>query len=281
MSSRRTLILVAAVALGAIASFVLLSYVRNVEDQAYGDAERVEVLVVRRDVPKGLAGEQALGQAYLERDLRPREYRPSTAVVDVESLRPMVAGLDLAVGQVVVAGMFVDPSDVPAASTSAVRLERGRVAVTVSVDPTRGVAGLVAPGDRVNVMVKVPAADSRPSSTSDDGDAGPAGTGLRTALLYQNVDVLAIGATLAPEVGGSTPVATEGADVPPAAGPGSNLVTLSVPPEAASRIAYVDPSTVYLALVGPDNEAVDVPPIDDDNLLSGDRTPYEDEDDQL
>ena len=46
--------------------------------------------------------------------------------------------------------------------------------------------------------------------------------------LFQNVDVLFIGATAAPEAGSTEVVAN----------PGSNLMTLAVPQEAAQRITF-------------------------------------------
>ena len=57
MSSRRTLILIVAILIGGIASFALFRYVNKVEDKAYGNARRVEVYVVKQDIPKALPGD--------------------------------------------------------------------------------------------------------------------------------------------------------------------------------------------------------------------------------
>ena len=59
VSSRRTLILVAAIAIGALASFLIFGYVSGVKDEAFGDAERVKVYVVKQTIPKGTYGEEA------------------------------------------------------------------------------------------------------------------------------------------------------------------------------------------------------------------------------
>lgn len=53
MSQRRTLILVAAIAIGALASFLVWNYVNNIQDTAYNDAARVPVYLVRRPSPEG------------------------------------------------------------------------------------------------------------------------------------------------------------------------------------------------------------------------------------
>jgi hypothetical protein len=47
------MILIAAIAVGCIAAFVVLRYVGGVEDRVNQDAERVPVLVVRADIPPG------------------------------------------------------------------------------------------------------------------------------------------------------------------------------------------------------------------------------------
>ena len=62
MSSRRTLILIASIAIGAVAAFALFNYVSGIEDDAYSNAERVDVYVVRQTIPKGYPGEQARAQ---------------------------------------------------------------------------------------------------------------------------------------------------------------------------------------------------------------------------
>src|SRR5205807_10233070 len=113
-------------------------------------------------------------------------------------------------GQVVVEGQFVDQR--LAASTFAQRIPNGQVAVSVEVDKIRGVAHMLTPGDKVNILVTMPP------------------EGERTML--QNVDVLAVGTTIAPKLGDQVPAASSpatGAQPDEAAG----LVTFAVPPAAA------------------------------------------------
>jgi hypothetical protein len=102
------------------------------------------------------------------------------------------------------------------------------------------------PGDKVNIMTKAPDGSQR--------------------TLYQNVDVLFIGATAAPEAG-STAVVTN---------PGSNLITFAVPQEAAQRIVFASTSEagIYLTLVPPDNQPTNPAPINGGNLFTGGATPY-------
>lgn len=243
MSSRRTLIVVAAVVLAALAALATFSYVRGLEARAYGNAELVEVFTVTLDIPKGLPGDQAIA-AHISRSRIPRRFRPSTALTTLDPLKGKVALTALSVNTVIVEGQFVDPRQ--AQVTFAQRIPAGQVAVTVSIDQVRGVAGLLVPGDRVNMMV----AD------------GPS-----QRLLFQNVQIIAIGTTAAPEAGETQAVQN----------PGSGLITFAVPPVAAQRIVFASQQGggIYLSLVPPDNQPVTVPPVNGGNLFGGPLTPYE------
>ena len=249
MSSRRTLILVVAILIGGLASFAVYQYVNGIEDRAYDNAQRVEVFVVRQDVAKGLPGEQAIDAQMVQADQIPRDFRPGTALTDINTIRGKVALSNLSAGQVVVDGMFVDPR--AAFVSFSQRIDPGLVAITLSIDETRGVAGLIVPGDRVNMIADSPEGKQH---------------------LYQNVEVLAIGAQAAPEPGDTA--------VPPTGGAG--LMTFAVPPLAAQRLAFATDGaasggsgSIYLTLVPPDNVPVDVPPTNGGNLFGDELTPYD------
>lgn len=246
MGTRRTSMVIVAVVLGGIASFALYQHLNGIEQQVYADARPVEVVVVDVAVPKGTSGDEALAGALTTRSM-PAEFRPATAVAGPESIRGKVAAHDLPVGSIVVENMFVDVEQ--ALNTNADLIPEGMVAVSISVDQVRGVSGLVRPGDKVNMII-------------DD----PASPGTKQ-VLFQNVNVLFVGQTPAPQPG-EDPAAAPAAD--PA---GGGLLTLAVPPLAASKIALVSDAGIYLALVPSDNVAVPVPPVNNENLLTGELTP--------
>lgn len=272
MSSRRTLILIAAIAIGGLAAFALFNYVGGIEDRANDNAERVDVFVVRQDIPKGLPGEQAASEGYVELDQIPREFRPANAIPSLELIQGQVALNNLSANQVVVDGMFVDPAE--AQITFGERLNDDEVAITISVDQVRGVAGLLVPGDEVNMLVTVnaeegdadAAAPEAPAPTDVGELASPYSQPAR--YLYQSVRILAIGQTAVPEPGEAVDPANAQ----------SGLLTLAVPPEAAQRIASVDPGSIYLSLVPPDYAPTELPPFDVDEPLPGEDparlTPY-------
>ena len=66
MSSRRTLILIAAVVVGAISAFLVFNYVNSADDRAQGNARKVDVLKIAKDIPKGLTGRVGVGTGVSE-----------------------------------------------------------------------------------------------------------------------------------------------------------------------------------------------------------------------
>jgi len=239
------MILIAAIAVGCIAAFVVLNYVSGVEDRANGDAERVPVLVVRADIPQGVPGEQAMDEGLIVEDEIAREFLPATRITDPDQISGKVALNNLAANQVLVDGMFVDPT------TSSIgfgqRLEENHVAYTISVDSASAVAGLLVPGDLVDIFV---------SGDSESESAGDA-FGSDTRVLYHQVRILAIGTEAAPQPGEQA--AADGAAA--AAPVSSGLITLDLPVEAAQLIA-AQPGVLSLALTGPDYQALPIPRID-------------------
>ncbi len=250
MSQRRTLILVAAIAIGALASFLVWNYVNNVEDTALSDAAQVPVYLVKQTVPKGTPGLQA--QAYIAKENIPRKFKPANAITDIADISGKVAVNDLVPNQVVVSDMFVDASDPSAQSSFAERLNRIRntdqTAITITVDQVRGVAGLIQPGDYVNMMLVPPSSSAK---TSQSGTAVPAGA----RYLFQKIEVLAVGQEALPQAGAATAAST-GSTPAVAESNNAGLLTLIVPTQAAQYIASVDPSSIYLTLVAQDYKAV-------------------------
>lgn len=244
MGTRRTLIIIVAVVFAVAAAFGSYAYLNSVQDRAYEDAELVRVFVVKQVVPKGSSGEQALSAESIKRDQIPREFRPNTALRDLASIRGKVAVVDLAPGQVVVDGMFVDPN--VAQVTLARRIPPGRVTVTIAVDNVRGVGGNLFPNDKVNLLVLDSQGQDR--------------------VLYQNVEILAIGGQAAPQPG----------ETQAQRDPTSGVITFSVPADAASRIVRAARVSggIYLSLVPPDNQPAPIPPITDGNLFNVPLTPY-------
>ena len=281
MSSRRTLILIAAIVIGVLAAYAVVTYVGGIEDRANENAERVPVVRIREDIPRGTLGTDAVEFDLVETSEIAQEFFPATAISPdaLDTILAKAAVADLARGQVLVEGMFVDPID--SQITAARRIADDNVAITISVDNIRGVAGLIVPGDFVNVMV-VQENCGGGGGEGEEGEGGgaPEGTTLtlcRTArVLYQEVQVLFIDQSPIP-LPGEQVGTPEGETAPVAVNTG--MVTFQVPPEAAQIIASVPQDGFYLTLLPQTYVPAPIPNIDPNvTLLPGEDpallTPY-------
>lgn len=255
MKARNTLLMLIGVIVAGIAGYAVWSWMSGVEDRAYENATLVEVLVVQQEIPRGTSGEQVLTTELIARDEIPQEFRPPTAITDPNVLVGLVSTTRLVPGQVVVEGQFADPR--AAQITNAARVPSGKVAVTVSLSNVEAVAGIPQPGDKVNIITGVPQPDALITPDGQvqqvDDIVGQEVVDGPIAYLYQNVDILFIGQTAAPEVGENTTAETVDSD----------LITFAVPPEAALRIIQASESErgIYLTLVPPDYEPQEIDPI--------------------
>jgi Flp pilus assembly protein CpaB len=293
VSSRRTLTLIVALVLGGLAAFGIYGYVGGLEEQAYQKAERVEVWVVNSPITKGTSAEAALNEGLIGKRLVPVDVRPTTFISDpTVDLIGLVAVTDLPVNAIIVAGNFVAPSVATTGITNRLE-EEGLVTFTLSVDQVRGVAGMLSPGDEVNIIVTRNLEVD--GGTGPDGEPtggtqrvypsgivrpGPGGVGVEVSglpyansarMVYQKVRILAIGTQLAPGLGDADAEAVNQAVA-------QGLITLAVPPEAVLRLAALDPNSIYLSLVPKNYEPVPLLPIDSTEVLPGEDpgrlTPY-------
>jgi len=261
------MILIAAIAVGVLAAFLVFNYVQGAEDRAQGDAQRVDVFVVREPVPRGTSGTAAQEQNLIERDQIPRDFLPPTAITNLDQIDGKVSLNNLAPNQVLVDGMFVDPADAQVGFSEL--LEDDRVAITVSVDQIRGVAGLLVPGDEVNLMVTNP---TEPEGATGDGEGeGPIVVdpiilprlAQDARYLFQAVRILAVGTQSAPQPGENLTEGADGEAVEEEVVVGdTGLITFSVPATAAQFIASVPAGQLYLSLVPEDYEPTPLPPLD-------------------
>lgn len=296
MGSRRTLITIAAIAVGALAVVLIYGYVGSVKDEAFGDAERVKVFVVKTTVAKGTYGEEAQQQKLIVEDEIPKKFFPPNAIRTFDDIAGKTAIAELAVNQIVTTDMFADPSVVQ--STFSDRLEKindeDQVAITIQVDNVRGVAGLLQPGDFVNVMAveiceadlseRVEGAPDPENPEADAGDEAPCVVPENVLFskharhVYQKAQILAVGQTPVSLPGEVTSAAeTEEGDEPAAEVSGGEI-TLIVPARAAQYVASIPPENIYLSLVSRDYEPVPQTSIDPTDPLPAEDaetlTPY-------
>lgn len=276
MSQRRTVILIAAVVIGVLAAGALFLYVNDIEDRERAEIQQVDVFRVSQDIPRGTPFEVA--RASIEATTVPAELRPATAVNSLDVLIGQVARADIAQGQMLVGNMFAPPSEVPSVLKERIQNETDHVAVSISVDQVRAVAGLIQPGDLVNMLVTFnPRGQQSVDSEGNPIEGAAADTGQFTAHFFQEVRIIAIGQTVQPGAGDEA--TGNQAQI------GSGVLTLELPPENAARIVHLlaTGGTPYLTLLTDSYEPRPVQVINDANLIPGPNqlTPYPDRNQEL
>ncbi|HLG67569.1 MAG TPA: Flp pilus assembly protein CpaB [Acidimicrobiales bacterium] len=234
MAPKRTVVVVIAVAVGAVAAVLSYVFLHNAQTNAYNNAKLVPAYVVTKPIPAGLAGSDAVNGGYLAQKQIPAEVRPATAVTNLAVLQGKQAIAPFSQGQVLVSGMFVSPSQ--AAVTFSRTIPAGDVAVTISVDAVHGVANLPQPGDKVDLLVNLNGTES---------------------FMLQNVPILAVGQSTVGQVPaqqGQTTTATTTTN-------SSGLYTFAVRPSDAARIALAQQAglDIYMLLVPPGNQVISSP----------------------
>ncbi len=290
MNSRKPLVLIVSVVLAALSAFVLWSYVKGLQDKAFDNAERVKVYLVKpgETVKKGVYGQQTTG--IIVQDEIPKKWYPSNAITSLDQIQGKVAVADMQSNQIVLTGNFVDPATTLVSLSAQLKQinKVDQVAVSIQVDQVRGVAGLIVPGNYVNLMVT-----KTEQLAGDQGDggagadcAGPPQPGQnpdnilfckQARYVYQKIEVLAVGQTATPQPGDQVGTADNGAPTTVTTG-NTGLITFIVPAKAAQYIASLPQQNIYLTLVGDDYKPVAQTPIKADDPLPAEDatklTPY-------
>jgi Flp pilus assembly protein CpaB len=244
---RRSLAVLIATALAVLASAGAYVGLHSAQQKDKKNASATFVYVLTGTVPP----DDSVASAYSEGLIREAQTRaqfvPIGAIRDLAMIHNEVAWYSLPAGEVVVGGMFVSPGSI--GSLAAKRVPSGDVAVSVTANQVHSVAGLIQPGDEVDIMVDI------------DGN--------QERYLYRSVRVLGVGTTLVP-----APVNTPSSDSVSAT-LANNVITFAVPLTYASYIAQANNSGsgviggVYLALAGVDNGAMPIATVTGSNLIQG------------
>ena len=154
---------------------------------AVAGSETVRILVAKRELPFGtrIAPKDLQWVEWPRQAVPPGSFTSVAALLGEERDGQRVVLRAIGAGEPVLESMITGLGEQPPASTV---LPQGRRAATIAVDPSAGVAGFVAPGDRVDIMLirridgqlvtsiimqDVPVLAVAPRS-SGDADAGPA-----------------------------------------------------------------------------------------------------------
>lgn len=256
MRNQRIPILAVAVALAGVCAFATFNYVSSADRRAQDDAELVSVFVIKKDIPKGFPGEDALDSGYIGKESMPKKLYPAKALIDAQTVRGKVALAPLAAGLPLVDGAFVEPR--LAAESFAQRIDKGMQAVTISVSDVQGVARLIVPGDHVNLLL----------TTEDPNAPATEGAEQVTGFALQYIEVLAVGNATELQPGEMAPIA-QNSEAGTVATIESSLITFEVPAIDAARLVHASQSgPIHLTLLPQDYTPENVPPVNRANLFS-------------
>ena len=147
MIKRRKIVgIIASVALAALGTGLLVSYVRGAEHRALKGEQTADVLVVTDTIPKGTKGEDLTGRVKTERI--PAKVMATGALASLDPLAGRVAAVDLLPGEQLVQSRFATAAEAAKVTGSPSALQ-----VTVALDAVRALGGRVRAGDSVGVLV--------------------------------------------------------------------------------------------------------------------------------
>ena len=226
---RRTLLLIAALAIAAVGTVLIFAFVRSAENRAIEDAEPVEVLVATQQVTSGTTAADASEAGAFELQTVPASAAATGALSDISVISDQIALAPIFEGQQILLQMFGPPG-----STSGLEVGKGKLAISVSLGDPERVAGFVVPGSDVAIFATL-------GTTSDIvGDA--------TAVLIPELKVIGVGATTLSTQTTTTDEGESTTEEIPLA-----ILTLEVTQEQAERIINAQTGgSLYFALRGDD-----------------------------
>lgn len=247
--SRRTIALVLAVALAALATIALISYVRGLEDKAFQGTETVEVFVAKQDIPSGTTGDTASQQGLLVRTTVPAKVRPDGAITSLEQISGKLAAVQLYKDEIIVQQRFVAPG---AALKNVLPIPQGLQAVSIAIGGAPAVSGFVQPGDQVSLLVQTGVRRGGVLVT------GPA-AGPEVKYLMQKLNVIAVGTRIVSSTTTATPEQVQS----------GGTFTFAVTPTQAEQLVFAAlNTTMYFTLLPANSQPVGTPGRTFANLFS-------------
>lgn len=179
--------IVAAVLLGAVAVLAVSSYVKGIEESAA--SQLMGAVAVVRTIPKGENIRQGdLMEKQVRRDENLIEWDDRTLVVG------QVAAIEIKEGDLLTRSMF---SEVERRFAKDL-LRPGQRAVTMPVDNDSGFAGMLVPGDVIDILITYMPASAMGAALGTAGMPGEDGApqdnvgGMVTTFMMQNITILAL-----------------------------------------------------------------------------------------
>lgn len=231
----RIVILVVAILLGVLAAVLTGRYLDSLERGVAAEDEPIEVLVAQEDLTRGTSADELVEAGLIVRESIPRRYVADGAVSSVANIEGQVLAEGVSRGEQITQTRFRFASQAGLAFS----IPDEYVAIAISNDAVKGVAGLVRPGDHVMAVVTFdPGPDEEPLSQ----------------IFIPRARVLAVGTAIGAEpaataAGGTGGIGGQAADEEQTATP--STITLALSPADVERLVFAEErGNVWLALLG-------------------------------
>jgi len=197
MQKQQKIILLIGVILAVFAVIMVKAYIdqqrQTIKEQAKKalaqiQANQAAVLVARDDIAEGTA----IDAEMLETAIVPNQYLQPQAVTSLDRITGMMVVAPIAKGeQITLSKLSFTRKTAGAGLAEATPV--GKRAITISVENISSLAGMIKPGDYVDVIAMVPV----PVQTADGQQASQSAV----IPLFQNIPVLAVGQDIAAAFG--------------------------------------------------------------------------------
>lgn len=249
MSNKKVLLL--AIICGLLAALGINVYLNSVKE-ASSNLQTKKVAIAKVRIP---AKTVVTADQIFFKDM-PVDFVPGTAVTDNAQIVGYTARVEVEAGELILQTKLVPRENTSASLAYSIPL--GMRAVSIPIDDQTGVAGLINPGDRVDVLgtvdVEIPSQNPGVNTIKQ----------VKTHVLLQNVEVLAVGRNFTDPAARQAVPEGEGQ-----AAPGGGTATLAVPPDKMQFVVHmVSRGKLYLTLRAPADKSEEYrPPLDALELL--------------
>lgn len=254
----RGLVVVLALILATVATAGVFLYTRGVKEDARTGGELTNVIVSKVDIPANAD----LNQYISEDQFTAVEVRSDTlvegAVTDIQQLRNRRNNVFIVAGEQIPVSR-VEGAKVPGGVLS---IPDGHQAITVALGSPRAVGAALAGGDNVTVYATFNdvAVEQRGGGNQQTTITGQQQQTTATVVLVPQVEVLRV---VIPQTN-----ATGDADSQPDTTANLN-VTLAFTPDEAQKFVYsLENGSVYLSLLPPDAEGVELDPLTVEGIVN-------------
>lgn len=232
-----------AVAAGLFAAFLMYSYSQEKKNQYDKEFGEKTVVYVAKNLIQEL---QTIDDQLIEAKEIPKSFVQPGAVTNPETIIGQIASAPIQKGEQLLYNKLLQPGP---ETGIAMQVSPSKRAITIPVDETRGVAKLIRPGDRVDLIVAI-----------DSGRGVQAKRDVVTML--SDIPVLATGinvVNLIPRTFEYDPASRQLTQIALSGDTKYNSITIEVSPKEAQDLVYLlstSPGNIFLSLRNPNDKSL-------------------------